>query len=428
MVTSKLSRVINISLHSATLCTRFLFIFFLAKYLDPASIGYYGLFTATVGYALYFVGVDFYTYVTREIINTPVEQQGQLLKSQAALSGVLYLVLWPFALIFLYQSDWPGYLVWWFFPILLLEHLNQEMSRFLVAKSEQITASIILFVRQGSWAVVIVALMAWSTSSRHLDAVMAFWAIAGVVAACVGIWKVREMRMGGWNAAVHWGWIKTGIRISLVLLLATLSLRGMLTIDRYWMEVLGGIEIVGAYVILLGVAGTLMTFLDAGVFAFAYPALIKLFHQENHVAAKAKVRQMLLQTLVLISVFGFISWLVLPYLLAWIGNPVYQDAQHWYPWLLFAMIFNALSMVPHYALYASGNDRHIIFSHIGALVVFVLAVWALSYTYATFAVPLGLNSAFAFLLLWKSGAYWQHFSSQSFSKTRTKSQVFTPKA
>lgn len=425
---SKFSRVINISLHGATLFTRFLFIFFLAKYLDPALVGYYGLFTAAVGYALYFVGLDFYTYVTREIIKTPVEQRGQLLKSQAALSGVLYLVLWPFALIFLYQSGWPGHLVWWFFPILLLEHFNQEMSRFLVAMSEQITASIILFVRQGSWAIAIVALMAWSTSSRHLDAVMALWAAAGVVAAGIGIWKVREMRMGGWGAAVHWGWIKTGIRVSLVLLLATLALRGMQTIDRYWLEALGGIEIVGAYVILLGVAGTLMTFLDAGVFAFAYPALIKLFHHQNHAAAKAKVRQMLLQTLVLISMFGLISWLILPYLLAWIGNPVYQNAQHWYPWLLFAMILNALSMVPHYALYASGQDRHIIFSHIGALVVFVLAVWALSHTHAAFAVLLGLNLAFAFILLWKSSAYWLQFSSQSFKKTKTTSQVLTPNA
>jgi O-antigen/teichoic acid export membrane protein len=263
------ARMLNIGLHAATLGTRFLFIFFLAKYLDPASVGYYGLFTAAVGYVMYFVGLDFYTYVTREIIKTPVNQRGQLLKSQAALSGLLYLILWPFILVFLLQSGWPGHLVWWFFPILLLEHFNQEMSRFLIAMSEQITASVIQFVRNGSWAMAIVALMTWNTTSRNLDTVMAMWATAGVAAAAIGIWKLRQLRMDGWSAAVNWGWIKKGISVSLAFLIATLALRGMQTIDRYWLDALSGIEMVGAYVILLGVAGTLMTLLDACIFSCA---------------------------------------------------------------------------------------------------------------------------------------------------------------
>lgn len=405
-LSSKLSRLLNIGLRVATLGTRFLLIFFLAKYLESAAVGYYGLFTAAVGYAMYFVGLDFYTYVTREVIKTPVEQRGQLIKSQVALSGVLYLVLWPFAIVFLYQSGWPEHLVWWFFPILLLEHFNQEISRFLIALSEQIMASVILFVRQGSWAMAVVALMTWHTPSRNLDTVMALWAIAGLSAAAIGIWKLMQLRMGGWGAVVNWGWIKKGIRISLAFLIATLALRGVQTLDRYWLESLGGIDIVAAYVILLGVASTLMVFLDAGVFAFAYPALIKLSHQQDQAAAKSKVRQMLMQTLLLSAAFALCSWLALPYLLGWIGNPIYLSAQHWYPWVLLAIVLNALSMVPHYALYARGHDKHIIYSHIGALVVFVLAVWALSGAYGELAVPLGLNVAFALILLWKATVYW----------------------
>ena len=406
--------------------TRFLFIFFLAKYLDPALVGYYGLFTATIGYAIYFVGLDFYTYVTREIIKTPDAKRGQLLKSQAALSGVLYLVLWPLALEFFSRSDWPGHLAWWFFPILVLEHFNQEMSRFLVAMSEQLTASTILFVRQGSWAMAVVALMTWKPPSRDLDTVMMLWTLAGVTAASIGIWKLRQLRMGGWSSAINWGWIKKGIKVSIVFLAATLALRGMQTIDRYWLAALGGIEMVGAYVILLGVASTLMTFLDAGVFAYAYPELIKLSHQQDHLAAKSKMRQMLLQTVLFCAAFALISWLALPHLLSWIGNPVYQKAQHWYPWLLMAMALNALSMVPHFGLYAQGQDRHIIYSHIGALLVFVLSVWGLSHTYAALAVPVGLNIAYAFILLWKTAAYRLHTTAQNTPPVKTIPRVLTP--
>lgn len=420
----KSTRILNVALHSATLGTRFLFIFFLAKYLDPASVGYYGLFTAAVGYAMYFVGLDFYTYVTREVIKSPIEQRGQLIKSQSALSGVLYLVLWPFAVVFLYKSGWPTELLLWFFPILIFEHFNQEIYRFLIAMSEQITASIVLFVRQGSWAIILVVLMTWDISIRNLQAVMALWALAGGAAAAMGIWKLWQLRMGGWRAPVNWGWIRQGIRISFAFLIATLALRGMQTIDRYWIEALGGIEMVGAYVVLLGVAGTLLTFLDAGVFAFAYPALIKLSHSQDHAAFEAKIRQMLVHTLFLCAAFSVFSWLALPHLIGWIGNPIYLSALHWYPWLLFAMVLNALSMIPHYALYASGQDKHIIYSHTTALFVFVASVWLLGSSIGALAVPLGLNAAFGFILAWKAVAYWLTIA--RFATANVKTQVITP--
>jgi hypothetical protein len=105
------------------------------------------------------------------------------------------------------------------------------------------------------------------------------------------------------------------------------------------------------------------------------------------------------------AAFALFSWIALPFLFSWIGNPIYQNAQHWYPWLLMAMVLNALSMVPHYALYASGKDKHIIYSHIAALPMFAVAVWAFSDTYAALAIPFGLNAAFGFILVWKSIAY-----------------------
>lgn len=399
-------RILNVGLRSATLGTRFLFIFFLAKYLDPASVGYYGLFTAAIGYSLYFVGLDFYTYVTREILKAPNDQRGQMLKGQAALSGVLYVLLFPVGLLFLSQSGWPGQLPWWFFPVLFLEHFNQELFRLMVAMSQQIAASVILFVRQGSWAIASVLLLNFHTPSRNLEAVLALWAIAGVAAAAMGIWKLQQMKMGGWRATVDWAWIKKGIAVSGAFLLATLALRGVNTFDRYWLEALGGIDMVAAYVLLLGVAGTVMTFLDAGVFAYAYPALIQHHHKHEHAQARARVRQVLWQTAILSAAFALVSWLLLPYLLRWIGNPVYIEAAHLYPWLLLATVFNALSMAPHYGLYAQGHDKPIIYSHGASLVFFVASTWLLSDRFGPMAVLLGLNLAFALILVWKSLAYW----------------------
>ena len=271
---------------------------------------------------------------------------------------------------------------------------------------EQLTASLILFIRQGSWIIAIIALMVVDKQARNLDAVLALWAIAGVLAAGTAVCKLKSLKITGWALPIDWAWVKKGVAISMAFLLATLALRGVQTFDRYWLEALGGIKMVGAYVLLLGVASTLLTFLDAAVFSFAYPALIAHNHNGEYPQARQKVKQMFVQTLLFSALFGMSSWLVLPYFLAWIGNPIYLQATPWYPWLLAAMTLNALGLVPHYALYARGIDKPIIYSHLASLPAFAVTVCVCSNVYTVLAVPIALNVAFGLILVWKTYSYW----------------------
>lgn len=80
----------------------------LAKFVDPTRVGYYGLFTASIGYVLYLVGFDFYTYATREIIRAPAEQRGAMIKGQMALLGGLCLAVLLGSLAVLGMADWPA--------------------------------------------------------------------------------------------------------------------------------------------------------------------------------------------------------------------------------------------------------------------------------------------------------------------------------
>lgn len=403
------TRLLNLSLRSATLGTRFALIFVLAKYLEPSSVGHYGIFTVTIGYCLYLVGLDFHTYVTREILKTGNEQRGRLLRGQIFLSGVLYFSFLPLIILFLNQTSWPNSITLWFLPILILEHFNQELSRILIILSDQLTASILMFIRQGTWVIAICILMPLIPSSRTLPVAIALWACAGVVAATLGFWRVRRLEMGGWHDPIDWDWIKSGIAVSIPLLLATLSLRGIQTIDRYWIESLGGIELVAAYVLFLGIASTLIVFLDAGLFSFTYPELIKLY-QKNHLEqAKAKMRNTFFQTIIFSVFFAALSWLSLPYILNWIDNPAYENSIFLYPWLLSAFTINSLAMIPHYALYAQRLDKHIAHSHVTALASFLASTWLISKSNPTLAIPLGINIAFLVILTWKTLAYF-HFS------------------
>lgn len=404
---SNKNRALNIALRAATLGSRFLLIFFLARFLEPAQLGLYGLLVATVGYSLYLLGFDFYTFTTREVLKRERKEWGGLLKDQGALSLVLYAIFIPLLSLIFVAELLPWRLAGWFFILLILEHINQELSRLLVAISEQLLASVMLFLRQGTWAIGVIALMAVEPTTRSLSYVFGAWTVAGGAAVLVGTYRLAHLGIGGWHKKINWVWIAVGLKISIPLLVATLAIRGIFTLDRYWLQSIGGLEVVGAYVLFMGIGGTLMTFLDAGIFAFSYPGLISAHQKQQSTLFRENLRLLLIQTTVLCVVFAVVSLLLLPLLLTWLANPLYVAQQYLYPWVLIIMILYALGMVPHYALYAQGIDRPIIHSHVASLLVFAMTTWLFSQRWPLLAVPLGLCAAFALILFWKAWAFFK---------------------
>ncbi|MGD8105565.1 lipopolysaccharide biosynthesis protein [Pantoea sp. FN0302] len=399
-------RFLNIALRALTLVSRFLFIFFLARFLQPSALGEYGLITATVGYALYFVGLDFYIFTTRELLKSPVERWGGFIKNQAALSFVLYVILlflltgcYLFGVITLEQASW-------FFFILLFEHVNQELSRIFVAINNQNLASVLLFLRQGLWAIIVVIVMAAFPATRNLTTVLTLWALSGVLTFALGVIHLKKIGMGGWQNQIDLKWIKLGVKTSGIFLLATLSIRGTQTLDRFWIQSMNGLDVVGAYVLFAGMTSALMAFLDAGVFTYSYPMLIKLSNEGEERLFRQHLFKMAGATIIFILFFVVISLIVMPYLLAWTGKVLYFDYVVIYKWLLVATVLNALGMIPHYALYARHFDKPIIYSHLSSVPVFILSTWILSQWNHIVAVPAGLVFSFLFILIWKTVAYY----------------------
>lgn len=398
-------KAINFILRITTLGVRFLFVFILAKYLEPSDVGYYGIFAVTIGYAIFFLGLDFYTYVSREIIQIPKNRQGRLLKGQAAVSGIVYALFIPVFILALQNYSWPRGLFLWFLPIMILEHINQEISRLLIAMSEQLTSSFIIFIRQASWNILAIILMTLYSDWRDIVLIIPLWAAAGVAALGMGLWKLKQLGIKGWSIPIDWNWVKKGISVSSAFLMASLALRGIQTVDRYWFEKLVGIEMVGSYVLMQGIASVLIVFLESTLFAFVYPLLIKLNVEEKHKEAHRHVRVMFFNTLVVSLIFGVISWILLPYFLNWINKPIYQQAIGLYPWIISSVILNALSMSPHFGLYARGKDSPIIKSNIAAFMLFMLVSFALSDLNKMLAIPIAMNAAFFCILSWQSIAY-----------------------
>lgn len=402
--TAVITRIVNIGLRGATLLSKFALVFFLASFLEPQDLGLYGLLVAAIGYSLYLLGFDFYVFTTRELIGTVRTTWGRLLKSQCALSVILYLIFIPLLSLLFMAGLLPWSVAIWFFALLVLEHVSQELNRLLIAASEQIWASIILFLRSGLWAMLVVALM-WSFPAyRSLDTVLQGWFSGCALACLVGIIKLYSMRLGGWSSSVDWPWIVKGLKVVLPFLMATLAIRAAFTLDRYAFEYLEGLQALGAYVLFIGMCSALLAFLDAGVFAFSYPKLIAHWRNKQPDLFFKELRGLGIQTIAVCLTFVAGSLLILDSLLRWLGKALYLDYQYLFYWLLLASTFYCVSMVPHYALYAMGRDKVIINSHVVSLLLFVMSIFLLAKPLQGLAVPVSLCAVFAALTIWKGGA------------------------
>lgn len=399
-------RLINLGLSAVALGSRLLLIVALAKLLEPAEVGLYGLFAATVAFSLIVIGGDFYTYSQRELLSSPPERRSFVLQHQMLAAGLLYVVLLPLPGIVFWLEVMPWRLATWFFALLVAEHIAQEMDRLLIALHRQLIASTVLFLRVGLWAWIIVPLMWLHPELRCLETIFAAWLAGCLLAIVLGgsviWWNTRPWQLWRIDSA----WIQRGIVVSLTFLVATLSSRALLTFDRYAVEYFSSTEFLGAYVVYAGMAMTISNILDPAVFAFLYPRLVSAYKTGDIEKYKSTMREMALSAAGLSVIVALAIAALAPYLFDWIDKPIYSEHLEILWMLQLAGVIYILSRVPHYGLYARGADKSLMAAHIMALPVFAVVAGLSGVYFTKAATPLGLIAAFSWLALFKSWRYW----------------------
>ncbi len=394
-----LKRLLNVALRSLSLASRFILLFVLARLLSPTDVGLYGLVSATVSFSVLVVGGDYYTYSQRELMSRPRDQWSFVLQHQALAIALLYAVLlplqWPiFGFDLLSRSFAP-----WFFTLLVVEHLAQELSRLLVAMQKPLSASLMLFLRSGIWVWVMVPLM-WNISLlQRLETVFIGWFVGSslsVLFSLAIVWRA----IPNWQwFHVDWGWLLIGYRKGLIFLIATMCLKTLLTADRYIVEHFAGADMLGAYVLYMSMAMAIVKFLDPAIFSFLYPRLISAWRQGDFGVYRCVLKEFSVSAILTSSGLAIVCAILAPLVLRWTGNAIYS-AQQPLLWILLVMVvIYAVGMVPHYGLYARGADRSILFAQLSSLIVFAVLVALTVGSWPLYAVPLALIGAF----MWMGG-------------------------
>lgn len=405
MLTNSLVKILNVSLRGITLASKFIFIFYFAKFIEPVEFGLFGLFSAIIVFALYFVGFDFYIFTTREILKEEHNAYGGVIKHHCVILIVLYVISIPLLSLVFFNGILPWRVSGWFILLLILEHLSQEVSRILNSISKQLLSTLILFFRSGIWSIAITILMFFDVHARNLNYILGSWVIGDILALSIGGYYLYSINISGWSQKLDFNWILTGLKISFPFLLATLASRCVFTLDKYWFGSLTGLDVLAAYVLFMSICNTLITFLDASVISFSYPVLIRAWQRKDFATYSQSVRKLLFQTVLICILFSLSSIVCINYLLIWINKFSYMKNKDLFYLILMAMVFYALSMIPHYALYAQGKDNQIIYSEILGGILFFPVTYTFSLYWPGFAVPLGLCITFFIILFWKTLAY-----------------------
>lgn len=386
------------------MASRFALIFSVAKLLSPEEVGLFGLMLATVSLSVLILGADYYTYAQRELLARPTEQWSFVIQHQSIAQGLLYLVLLPTqAIIFI-----GGWMDWeyaiWFFVLLIFEHIAQEINRLLVAMHKQLVASWVLFIRMGLWVLVVIPLMIIFPTLQNLQTIYTAWLIGVVLAIVWGIASIQKNVPVWRKHPVDKNWIKKGFKVAGLFLMATICFKGLLTFDRYAVENLSDLQVLGVYVLYIGVVMGLYNFLDPAVFSFLYPKMLQ-YYQANQMQAYRQVfKELIWSTLFISLLLGGFIWLIMPYIIDWLDKPLYGEYLASLNILILAGFLYALSMIPHYALYAMKKDKWIAASHISALVLFLISILFIQFQQSIETVGFALCIAFGWMLTLKTVA------------------------
>lgn len=364
---------VNLGIRGATLIGKFLLVYFLADQLTVEQNGVWGIFTTSIALSLYVVGLDFYTYSSRRILDFKEEDRSPMLRDQLVFYFISYLVLFPIlGLLFVFNVIDIKFAIF-FYAILIFEHLAQEAYRTFVVFSKPIIANIVLFLRTGSWAYLLLIL--WTAGVDELKSlrwIYLFWMCGGIAALVVSLFFLAKFKFKSVkHIPIDWKWIKQGIKVSLLFFIGTVGYKIIEFADRYFIDFYHTKEEVGVYTFYANMCNIVETFVHTAVIIIFSPRLIETFHKSNYDYRKT-LAQFAKQVVIYTVLIGVaLAILIIPLLKSLENDEYIRDYNAFVVLVLSKMVLN-FSLIFHYILYVRKNDFPIIKATIIACVINIL--------------------------------------------------------
>jgi|WetSurMetagenome_2_1015567.scaffolds.fasta_scaffold195526_1 O-antigen/teichoic acid export membrane protein len=392
----------NVSLRGLTLGSKFILLLFIARHMTTEEMGIFGLMNVTIAIALFFLGLDFYVYNTREILAHEPKRQVGMIRDQLIFHGLIYLLALPLliSIFFLKIISWEY--IGWFYLLLILEHLSQESYRLLTTFSRPLMANLILFIRSGAWIYAIVGVALLGNKIGGLSVIWSGWSIGVGLSLILAVYALRKLP---WtelrNQSIDWSWLRQGARVALPFFMATLALMGVQYADRYYLEFFHGEKVVGIYTFFASIGNVVPIFIFSGSTMILYPAILSAFQRGEHRKYKYLMKKLTLAITAGSIILSIILILGIYPILSLTNKAIYRDNLSVFWIVLAGAVVFSLSNIPHYALYARRSDRAIVRSTFIAFAVSLVANTLLVPKYGLHGAAFATLLAMTALLLCK---------------------------
>lgn len=355
-------------LRGLTLASRFLLSLLLARMLPAEELGEYGLVTAVLAYALLALGLEFYSFMYREMVPAPPERRVQIIADEAALGGLSFLTIALLTVMAVLGGLISAKLVLWFLLILATEHVSLEATRFLVITSRPVKAYVTVFLRGGVWVYALAALMYLVPSTRSFEAVLISWALGGLSSVLFAAAAMSNLPWNGLRGrSTDWAWVRQGLKIARPFMVTAGGAQILTYVDRFIIDEFQGRETLGIYTFYSTIAIGLLS-LGASVSHQYLPKVIAGYN-ESPTAYRASLRTFLLALAGITITVVAISGLAIKPLLLLAGLGTYAASVSVFWLMLPGVLLRVLSDVPSYALYAAHADRNLLYCNLFSAIV-----------------------------------------------------------
>ncbi len=343
-----LNKLSSLFFRMTSMAAKFAVFVFLSKYFSTEIYGVYTLIATTITIAIFVLGLDFYSFMIRDILIEKRETASKL-GTAFFLYGCIYFLFALLGGIFFNQVDYLSNYAPLLVLICITEHFNQEVYRLLLAFKRVLTANWFLFFRVAGWAMTVVLLIVLFKEKIGLQQVLMIWGGFNL-ATILFVFSVFFKKLKPYfpYLVIKWEWLKKGLKISMVFYAATIALKIIEYSNRYIVEGILGEAAAGIFSFYANFAMLVTLYVSTIVVSYEMPALIESSTTEKFSGKMQQYKKMLYSHTAFASVVSVLA--IYPVLL-WQGKESFEERWPLAILLTFGMFLMNISLIYHAYLY-----------------------------------------------------------------------------
>ena len=347
-------KLYNLLIRGSATIIKLAFTLFLGSLFTEVEFGLYSLIISSIYISLILIGFDIYLDANRRIIQKDsIQDQSHILNNQIA-SYLPFYILFTIIIFFIPERIIPKDFIFLFLTISILEHLNSEIFRLLLALRKTIIANLLFFIRNALWPIVIFMLY---LINDHLDiyTLLLYWLYSSILALVIGFYFLRKKYKINLSL-IDRKTIFKSYKFALIFFIGTVAYKIVEFSDRYFIDYYLNKQSVGVYSLFSQFGNVLNTIIFTIVISIGYPKLLKAIYNNNHKMI-VKERNLMLMEIVVISFLTLIGgYFFLNIILDVINKPLYFEYDFLFYLVIISNILFNISYVYHFVMIGFQKD------------------------------------------------------------------------